>query len=255
MSCYLCAYKKPDKPRSHQPLPAGSPAGAYDDLATCAKCSVWACSNHGTRYGRFQCAICTPAAAAAAGMTAGATAGAASSLAYLTGVNGDAGLRVQVHAAVARVAADSRLRQDVEPQWLSRPRTGTANLVTNLADEIREQEGGLEQGFLPAIREDEYWPPYGAVSIDAIGGAVREQFAGAELRRPEEPSDAAIATVTGALLLGYALADDRVTVLNDEFPVEWPQRVVSLEPPWQVSHPLLLDPVLWMLGTALTTVR
>jgi hypothetical protein len=46
VGCYLCEHRGVDRPR--------------EDLGTCSRCSVRACSAHSTRYGRLQCAICAP---------------------------------------------------------------------------------------------------------------------------------------------------------------------------------------------------
>ncbi len=70
--CYLCAYKKADRPRRQDRLPTGSIAPAdVTPLGTCAICSVFACSLHGTRYRLLQCAICTPAQAVLAAFNHG----------------------------------------------------------------------------------------------------------------------------------------------------------------------------------------
>lgn len=249
MSCYLCAYKRAETARSHHPLPAGSPAGANDDLAGCWKCNVWACSGHGTRYGKFECAICTPATAATHALVATPVTGAAAARGYGIGDRGSTALRDRVALAVGSVVRDSRQAQDADARALAVPRTGTPNLVTNLADAIRQRQTSLSEGRVPAVQADGDGPSWGVMSLDVIGGAVREQFAGVPLA---EPNDPAVTIATGALLLGYALADDPTTarVRRDYGPPAW-HNIVGLPPPWQVTHPILLDPVLWMLGTAL----
>jgi hypothetical protein len=74
MGCYLCAYLSPQRPKRPAPLPAGTGAAAHDDLGTCSSCAVWACSQHGTRYGKFVCAICSPAVATQQATSAGGAA-------------------------------------------------------------------------------------------------------------------------------------------------------------------------------------
>jgi hypothetical protein len=248
MSCYLCAYKRPESPRSHQRLPAGSPAGANDGLGSCWKCSVWACSTHGSLYGKFECAICTPAVATASALVANSVSGAAASRVTYAGERCNSGLRTRVASAVLAVVRDSSRRQDVDARALAAPATGTPNLVTNLADSIRAHEPALARGLVRATWADGNIPGQGFTSLDAIGGAVREQFAGVALA---EPNDAAVTIAAGALLMGYALADDATEARRgDDGEGGWSQ-IESLPPPWQVTHPILLDPALWMLGTAL----
>ncbi len=200
--------------------------------------------------------MCTPATAATEAIVEGRIAGAASSLAFLTGVYGNDELRVRVGRAISRVVDDSRELSGAEPQRLVPPRTLRPNLVSNLADVIRDQDDRLEAGILPGVLGDgaESVPEAGEFSIDAVGGAVRQRFVPLRLRLLVDEADPAVTTVTGALLMGYVLADAPITSLAREFPFDWPQRVAILRPPWQVSHPLLLDPVLWMFGTALMLV-
>jgi hypothetical protein len=267
VSCYLCAYKRTEAPYDHQPLPAGSPAGAHDDLGGCWKCSVWACSAHGTRYGKFECAICTPATATTNALVATPVAGAAAARAYGIGSRGSRTFRRLVAGAVRSVVDASRQPQAVDALVLAAPERGTPNLVTNLADEIRQRESAPSDGLVPAVQASRDGQTWGVMSLDVIGGAVREQFAGVPLAEPSvpaeaydlagpvdraEPDDPAVRIVTGALLLGYALADEVTTarVRRDDGPPAW-ENITSLPPPWQVSYPILLDPVLWMLGTAL----
>ena len=104
----------------------------------------------------------------------------------------------------------------------------------------------MERGLVAATRANGNREGRGYTSLDAIGGAVREQFGTAEMA---EPSQAEVRIVTGALLLGYALADDGTEAQRGD-DGGWSQ-IGSLPPPWQVSHPMLLDPALWMLGTAM----
>lgn len=271
MSCYLCAQKSPQKPNVSRSLPAGSPAGQNDDLGTCSICGVWACSVHGTRYSPFECAICTYASAAQQAVVAGSAGNAAAAVAYLAGAHATRALEDQVQAALEFVVADGR-RQSAGPEdirSLVAPGAGEPNLVTNLAEVIRRSGG--PQAFVPAVRAtrweagsmvdeamlDEAEPagsvPAGAVSIDAIAGSVREVFAASSEFMDLAPDAARIAA--GSLLLAYSLADETVAARRggqppvDE-PAYRPWVEDSLPAPWEVSHPVLLDPVIWMLGTA-----
>jgi hypothetical protein len=207
-----------------------------------------ACSTHGTRYGKFECAICTPAVAATSALVVTPVTGSAAARAHGVGARGSSGLRTQVASAFRAVVRDSGRTHDIDARTLAAPRTGAPNLVTNLADVIREYDGELEGGLVPATQANGGRQGRGITSLDAIGGAVREQFAGVPLAGP---NDAAVTIVTGALLLGYAMADDATEAQRtDDGQGGWSQ-IESLPPPWRVTHPILLDPALWMLGTAL----
>ena len=209
---------------------------------------MWACSTHGTRYGKFECAICTPAVAATSALVATPVGGSAVARAYSVGISSSNRLRSLVGSAVNAVMEDSGRAEYFDPRAIAAPRTGAPNLVINLADEIRAHERALDQGLVAATQADGNGQGQGITSIDAIGGAVREQFAGTTLA---EPNDDAVIIVTGALLLGYAMADDATEALRtDDGQGGW-SNIESLPAPWEVTHPILLDPALWMLGTAL----
>lgn len=91
--------------------------------------------------------------------------------------------------------------------------------------------------------------PNGALSIDAIAGSVRETFHHRQFGI-EPVVDEAVTIAAGSLLLAYSLADETIGNVRAEHPADWPGRVNDFRPPWQVSHPVLMDPVLWMMGTA-----
>jgi hypothetical protein len=153
-----------------------------------------------------------------------------------------------VEAAIWRVFEDSRaFGQPLDGRSLVRPGLGEPNLITNLSEAIRQRwQRQRDQLSIAAVRAD--GEDYGNISVDAIGGAVRTRFGGREFA---EPGTASIGTVTGALLLGYSLAESSIGNVRSENPIGWAETVDRLPPPWQVTHPILLDPALWMLGTAL----
>lgn len=247
MSCYLCAYLRTESPEEGQVLPHGSPVGTYEDLGTCYMCSIWACSAHGTRYAKFECAICTPATAADDAMSANAVGGPAAVLAHLVGMNSSRALYGQVTVALQKVVTASQQPTDeVSARSLVAPLRGEPNLIINLAEEIRHQQFLRGETVVRAIPVD--GEAFGPVSLDAIGGAVRARFTGRMLAAPTED---AVTTATGALLLGYSLAERDVAGRRQEDPIGWPPGIDGLRRPWQVSRPIFLDPVLWMLGTAL----
>jgi hypothetical protein len=190
-------------------------------------------------------------------------------VAYLAGAHATQAFEDQVQAALELVVVDGR-RQSAGPEDIRSlvvPGAGEPNLVTNLAEVIRRSGG--PQAFVPAVRAtrweagsmvamlDEAGPagavPAGAVSIDAIAGSVREVFAASSEFMDLAPDAARIAA--GSLLLAYSLADETVAARRGgQSPVEEPAYRPwvedSLPAPWEVSHPVLLDPVIWMLGTA-----
>lgn len=247
VSCYLCAYLRAESPEDSQALPQESPVGVHEDLGTCFKCSIWACSAHGSRYGEFECAICTPGAAAEDALSATSVGGPAAVAAHLTGMNADDALRGQVTVAMQNVvSASQQPAQAAGGRSLVAPGRGEPNLITNLADLIRQQqlrEGHPRVGLVGARGDG-----FELVSLDVVGGAVRERLTG---RMLAAPVDEAVTTVTGALLLGYSLAEPDIAARRLENPVSWPEGISRLSRPWLVSRPIFLDPVLWMLGTAL----
>jgi hypothetical protein len=234
MSCYVC----------HETGKAGTSPGTGDSIGSCIKCNILACAAHGKRYGKFECAVCNPATAALTAMTGGIS-GPATSQADALGSYSNTLLQERTEAAVRRAIADSRSSRQLEDHSLATPDTDSPNIVTDLAAEIRRQRGEDEQLTAAAPTDSERTD---LISLDAIGAAVRERLAGLELT---EPDIAAVRTVTGALLLGYYLADARTAARRDDAPSSWPRNIESLPRPWKVTYPILLDPVLWMLGTAL----
>lgn len=269
MACYLCAYQRVQTPSTAQPLPAGSPALASSELATCWRCSVWACSTHGTRYGQFECAMCTPAVATVHAVTGNAgpagspttgtgAAGAAVTRARAAGNATSPQLRDGMRAALNQVAHDHHTARAQAPaasdRLMSRfaPYVAEPNVVSNLADVVRRYDVGP---IVPSVRELRLADvPSGqtspdSLSLDAISAAVWDLFADATNVRTD---DDAVLTATGAYLLAVAVAD---TETADRLLEPTALRETSALPaPWDVSHPVLLDPALWMLGTALVMV-
>lgn len=244
MTCFLCAYTSTKVPNQLHPLPAGTPAGPNDVLACCDTCGVCACAAHGSRYIEFQCALCN-SAAVVHGATAAAPVGVpATAQAHSVGRGAAPALVRRVTRAMSRVAAASRARpQTVDSIALVAPLRGDPNLVTNLADTIRAMRG------VSALSEvDTDIAGYGGVDLDAIGAAVRARFGDRELAGPTD--DSAIA-VTGAMLLGYSLADAGIAGRQADSPADWAGGITNLPAPWQVTYPGVLDPALWMVGTAL----
>ena len=268
MACYLCAYQRVQTPSTVQPLPAGSPALASSELATCWRCSVWACSAHGTRYGQFECAMCTPATAIVHATAGGApptgpspgtgVAGAAVARARGAGYAASPQLHRRMHAALDQIAQDHRTARELassvqDPRGRRfAPYVAEPNLVSNLGDVIRRYD---VDAVVPSVRglrpaTDVGGQPFAdGLSLDAISAAVWDVFGDAETLHVEED---AVWTTTGAYLLGVAVADAEAghrLVEPDALP-----DAAELPAPWEVSHPVLLDPALWMVGTALRVV-
>jgi len=173
--------------------------------------------------------------------------GLTATVAHRTGMSAEDALRSQVAAAMQNVvAASQEPAQAAGGRSLVAPGRGEPNLIINLADLIRRQqarEGHPIVNFVGAGSDG-----FGVVSLDTIGGAVRERFGG---RMLAAPTDDAATTATGALLLGYSLAEPDVAARRREHPVSWPEGIDHLPQPWLVARPIFLDAVLWMLGTAL----
>lgn len=262
VSCYLCAYQKTQTPETPEPLPATAPTTATDALGSCWKCSVWACSLHGTRYGQFTCAMCLYAAAAVSALTSGRGApappdrggdggGIARSLVHLTGLAASESIRNQVQHALSRIGADhARLRRPGEP----RPDLfddAQPNLISDLPGGISRSQHPPD-AVLPPVRGLSISEPASsgtrseAVSIEAVGVQVRDTFAAI----PElELDDASVLDVAGALILSLSLAD---TDTANEIAMRGFSELEAsqLPAPWAVSHPVLIDPVMWLVATA-----
>jgi hypothetical protein len=240
MACYLCMSLLSGSPTSAQPSPGTSPTVAQDPVGTCNKCNVWACSRHGTRYSWFECAMCTPAIAAKSAITGTGGGQPALARAQWVGSRAHPAIRQAAGVALERLVADHRQQADQRQQARLATFTapgGSPNLITDLSQAIR---GAIAQQAERTLTE---LPPRAdpSASYEAIGAAVREQLAG----QPVLPATDFSATVlAGALVMAYRLADDttRQPARSDG--------TRGLPPPWQVSHPALLDPILWMVGTA-----
>jgi|GEM_PF-3121585 len=248
MSCYLCAYRSTKAAKEPEPLPPGSPAKPNDNLATCSSCAVWACSSHGIRYAKFECLMCMPKSAITEVVVAQTpptgTGGAAAALAHLVGERTTENQKGRMGSALAQIRRDSEAsRMTVQEQRIVPAGTGEPNLIANLAAVIREHSRSVE-GVVPKVRTQA--GSYGVVSIDAVSAAVRNTFAATEF---VEPSDEVVKVLMGALLLSLSVAHEPVARRRATEPADWPAKV-EVPPPWEISHPGLLDPVLWMIGTA-----
>jgi hypothetical protein len=240
MSCFLCAYgrnrtpKTPDTPGSLTPPP--------EALGSCWRCSVQACTKHGARVGQFTCAICEGAdvvqsTIAPDSVPATAISGGPIPKARAAGEAAPAELRETVSQALGLIAeAGWQSPSHADRLDLALPGAGPPNLVFNLSESIRE--------LVAADRPDPAAPGEGrenleGVSVDAVGGVVRELFAEREI----VVTDASAAIVSGALLIAVQVAHE-----SDD-PVG-----AALLPPWEMSDPVLLDPVMWMVSTAVRQV-
>jgi hypothetical protein len=238
MSCYLCAYQRAEKPEHGDTLPGGSEH--VDAVGTCSICWVWACALHGTRYSQFECAICTPAAAVLGAITAPAEAAASSAaVAMVRSVdrNIPSSTTARMGEALERIRHDQERAE--EPREPSEARA--ENIMTDLAGVLRERAD--VRSIVPARTGDDERPP---LSLDGISASVRARFAGLHIA---EPSPEVSRLVASALLAGQQIADARGTPTRHwlKNAAELPPEVV---PPWQTRNPALLDPVLWLVGSA-----
>jgi hypothetical protein len=83
--------------------------------------------------------------------------------------------------------------------------------------------------------------PGGGVSVEAVGAVVRSTFADVAA---VQPGAGAVHVATGALLMAVVVAD-RANEGGRVAPAE-----VDVPPPWLVTNPPLVDPVIWLLDTA-----
>jgi hypothetical protein len=238
MSCFLCAYGRKRTPKTPDKIEGVTPPPPPETLGTCWRCSVHACSAHGSRPGQFVCAICEGADVVQATISPDAdalsvTAAATIPKAAVRGQEAPARLVGTVEQALELLTRAGRLRPSHEERLaLAFPGEGVSDLVLNLSEAIRE---------VAAVRRAAFSAPVSGLDrlpeglVDTVGGAVRERFAGREIVIPP----AAALIVTGALVLAVEVADD------SEDPFE-----AALRPPWELSDPLLLDPVMWMVSTA-----
>lgn len=193
MICYLCAYFRPQLPHLAEPLPAGSDADADSTLANCHRCSVWVCSQHGTRYRVFQCAMCYPAQA----------------VKYAFGVDED-----EVAAALALLLSAEDVVVDFGLlQRITDPGMREA-LIEEILVSVRRSVGEVQSG------------PYGLPdnSPDAAGAAIRSAFTRDELRLRND----AAAIVRGAIKMAYMLADpdyDGPIVERPPWAVQYPRLI------------------------------
>jgi hypothetical protein len=249
MSCFLCAYGRNRKPKSPNRGRGVTPPPPPETLGTCWRCQVHACTAHGARAGQFVCAICEGADVVqntiapdpdALSITAGGTIPRAA-------VVGRAASRelLQTVEEALRMIEDTGggPRPDVGKRLeLALPREGEPDLVFNLSEAIRavadRERARAEEAGEPAVAAEglEALPEE---LVDSVGGTVRELFAGREIVL----SAAAVQIVTGALVLAVDIADDS----DDPY-------AAALLPPWRMSDPVLLDPVMWMVSTAVNAV-
>jgi len=134
----------------------------------------------------------------------------------------------------------------------------TPNLVYDLStvvrenlfdDAAREFDGGEVRFWqIPRVQGAERFAAspmgeFGGISIDAVGAAVAAVFSEVEI----SPRSDAKRVIYGASLLALSLADEETAARLSESGSE---EEIPIKAPWEVSHPVLLDPVMWMVLTA-----
>lgn len=259
MGCYLCVYDP-------QAVPAGKPRSRFfshprgEEIGTCARCSVAACHVHGARRAQFECAICEPGRATESVLLSQAeaspSAASAAALAHSVGAAAAGGGQDRVRRALELIDrhARERGREGGEEFLATSSSERRPNLLTNLAGVIRGQDAPLrgeeaELGLIPKVQRERRSgeSPEDAVSIEEISAAVAATFGRAEAEFPH--TDTAVEVVHGAVLLAMSTADARNPAHT---PGSYPAELAEVEvlPPWSVTHPVLLDPVMWMVLTA-----
>jgi hypothetical protein len=234
-------------------------AGLHDPLATCKSCGGLICSVHGTRYTEFECAVCNPGKAVKTGFfpdhdPAGAAAAAhLRELALIFAGPEPPG----ADAVVDRILSEQEAGPSAGERRGLAGRHPPANLVYGLATVIRESMGpgsrdlgggeAQQVRWVPKVRgadraEDSGADPLAGLSIDAIGAAVAATFSDVEV----SPTPDAGLIVHGAALRALAVADAEVAEL---FRASEPGVEIPIKAPWEVTHPVLLDPIMWMILT------
>jgi len=169
---------------------------------------------------------------------------AAAALAHQAGRQATANQVGRMHRAFEQIRQDNLRRQETaQERFIVPPGTGEPNLVFNLAAVIRQRDRGVGE-FVPKVETGDQ--SYGLVSIDAVSAVVRAAFVGQEITKQ---SDDVVRILMGALLLALSVAHEPVARRRAEAPGEW-TRDVGVPPPWEATYPVLLDPIMWMVGTA-----
>lgn len=179
-------------------------------------------------------------------------------LAHSIGERASSEQRDRTESALGRVleAADQARERQPDARLLVAEalEDGEPNLVSNLAGEIRRRmgvESDARMDFVAQVgvegERGSVEGRVGVIQLDAIGATVAATFANRELQLDA----AAVTAATGALLMAMGTADRENFPLALDAPPERVERT-EVKPPWEVSHPVLLDPVIWLLATAYT---
>jgi hypothetical protein len=231
MACYLCAYKSPKTPETQEPLDDDSSASPTEELGACFDCGVFACSQHGTRYRLFKCAICKPATVVAQVLAPQP----------LAAVTGFPPVRLPLHQAafVGRSEASPEVFVQMRGA-LDRIRRDQEQAISSLERNELPPGPNIVFNFPSIVAAQADTGP--SEDLRSIGDAIAERFA-VPVRRDLSPND--VFGVLGALAMAYDVADDGSMVSAGGLEIR--RRDV---PPWRVSHPGLLDPAIWLVGTA-----
>lgn len=232
MACYLCAYKSPKAPETQESLEDDSPASPTDELGACFDCGVFACSQHGTRYRLFKCAICKPATVVAQVLAPQPAAA----------VPGLPPVRLPLHQAAFVGRREASTRGVIQMRGaLERIRRDQEQAMSSLERNELPPEPNIVFNFPSIVAAQADTGP--SEDLRSVGDAIAERFTVPPVRGGVSPND--VFGVLGALVMAYDVADDQSTVSFRG--LESRRRDV---PPWRVSHPGLLDPAIWLVGTA-----
>jgi hypothetical protein len=246
MGCYICAYQKTETPKRPAPLPPTSPAQPFWSLGTCARCSVWACSAHAYYSGRYVCAMCAPASATTRALSGGGSGGAAA-IARLVGEEASGEQVERTASAIQRIVADQRRPPDTRAFDSHGEGETAPNVVWDLAGAWRAQTQ-REARFVREVRgaRGSLFPRVGGISIDAVAADARDVFESFQA----EPAEDAALVVTGALVIATTVAHDPDATGEQGEHARIAPAEIELRPPWAMSHPVLLDPVMWVVAAA-----
>jgi hypothetical protein len=240
--CYLCAYGSKRAPVHIDPLPPGT-VQATDQLGSCHSCGVLACSTHGRRVSTFECALCNGVRVVDSVLDS--TAAAAPDLLPSPFPEFESVGRAASPLGIARAEnALARIRSaqedvkrafDVEARTWHEPyeRVAPQNLVLDFDSIVTRSVDTVWAFTLPNAERGP------SMSLEGIAAQVRSRYA----LTLAWVHPRAASMVLGAVSSAYQVADTSAS--TDEI------LAGQIAPPWELSHPVVLDPAIWLIATAI----
>jgi hypothetical protein len=246
MPCYVCAHLGSQKPKTPRPLPAGSPARPTDELGACNICGILACSLHGARSRLFECSMCVQAKVINDVVGVPPTQPTQLPPDLQNGVARRMARGLINASEVQPVVAQGIQKIAFDQDEIRLGRRSAENLVVNFSDVMgrRLRELGLavfigrDPSAYILLGQNET-----PLNLQSIGDSIAMNF---WRRRSAAIGDHDVEAVLGAFAWAYDLADDETNASPSAA-----EPYVRLVPPWEVTHPDLLDPSVWLLGSAM----